>query len=181
MSIHVKCLLPCILAAAIGLLTEVSSAQSAIEELPPPAHESAVTPRNRTEETKAVSAGDAATASNAGNAPAWGLAGASGRFYFIDGRVLAEYVRGGIRRVVLIREEDSASFTRVDPNYRYFREEGGDRWAFAVHAGTDVRHSVYYQASGSQTWVLFQRATAIWDRQEMAAQIVYALEPACSQ
>jgi hypothetical protein len=145
------------------MASDVGWAQSSLEELPPPAEASVVVAKDR--------AGGKAELRATQNAmpTAWGLAGDRGRFYFVGGQAFADYFREGERRVVAL-DEESASPRGADLNYLYYREVNeGHRWAFARSAAQDLRHSVYFQPSGSQVWARFERCLILWDHQSVVA------------
>jgi hypothetical protein len=115
--------------------------------------------------------------------PGWGLIGASGRYYFVGGLAVADYVRGGQRQIVPLIEEDPASHSRPDSNFLYYREQAtGNRWAIRCQAAADRRFSIYFQpADAPGTWQLFQRALGSWDEMQAVndAGSPYFVEPTC--
>ena len=128
-------------------------AQDSPEELPPPKAETSVLVQ------PPVIVQDRQTAG-------WSLLGPGGEFYFVGSNALADYLRGEQRHIVALEREDSSSHSSPDPNFLYFREPDGRRWAFSVAAGADGRFRIYSQdASALGAWSLFQRASRNWDGQ----------------
>jgi len=128
-------------------------AQEPVEELPPPRSETSVLvqPQGADQDRRPAS---------------WRLVGPGGQYYFVGSSVLADYLRGDQRHIVALEREDPSNHASPDPNYLYFREPDGRRWAFSVQAGADGRFRIYAQDAGaSGGWSLFQRASRNWDGQ----------------
>lgn len=128
-------------------------AQEPVEELPPPRSETSVLvqPPGAVQDRRPAS---------------WRLVGPGGQHYFVGSSVLADYLRGDQRHIVALEREDPNSHASPDPNFLYFREPDGRRWAFSVQPSADGRFRIYSQDAGSSSvWSLFQRASRDWDGQ----------------
>lgn len=78
----------------------------------------------------------------------WALIGPRGRHYFFGGLAVADYVAGGVRRIVTLQQEEPTLLPKPDEDFLYYRELGtGDRWAIGRQPLGDDTYVVYHQGA----------------------------------